>query len=89
MPLAKVSSPPQAAPATPAARHPTPARRASRRRPAACADCARLARLGEPPVAPAGVPGETWLYISILRGGAHDLWAQWSRPVAPRRGLRG
>jgi hypothetical protein len=25
------------------------------RRPAACADCARLARLGEPPVAPADV----------------------------------
>ena len=58
------SSPPRAAPAAPAARHPTPARRASRRRPAACADCARLARLGEPPVAPAGVPGEKWLYIS-------------------------
>ena len=60
-------SPPRAAPAAPAARHPTPARRASRRRPAACADCARLARLGEPPVAPAGVPGEKWLYISYTR----------------------
>ena len=49
------SSPPRAAPAALAARHPTLARRASRRRPAACADCARLARLGEPPVAPADV----------------------------------
>jgi hypothetical protein len=48
------SSPPRAAPAAPAARPPAPARRASRR-PAACADCARLARLGEPPVAPADV----------------------------------
>ena len=66
----EVVAPPRAAPAAPAARHPTPARRASRRRPAACADCARLARLGEPPVAPAGVPGEKWLYISYTRRGS-------------------
>src|SRR5215467_1164411 len=49
------SHPARVAPAAPAARHPTLARRASRRRPAACADCARLAWLGEPLVAPADV----------------------------------
>src|SRR5215471_3377227 len=54
-PPSSPSRPARVAPAAPAARHPTLAHGASRRRPAACADCARLARLGEPPVAPADV----------------------------------
>ena len=88
------SSPPRAAPAAPAARHPTPARRASRRRPAACADCARLARLGEPPVAPAGVPGEKWLYISYTHWGPYRCrgelslpWGWFPRDMSRPRGI--
>jgi hypothetical protein len=64
MPLAEAAVPPeQPQPRRlPVTQH-QPAGPASRR-PAACADCARLARLGEPPMAPADVlAGKVALYF--------------------------
>jgi len=79
-PPSSPSRPARVAPAAPAARHPTPARRASRRRPAACADSARLARLGGSPRWRRRVCSrEKWLYISYtqLSIKAHNLQPRW------------